>query len=301
MTDLPNTTMTPPSVLVLTKDEEINIERCLEALSFSDDIVVLDSGSSDRTVELAQGFPNVRVVQRPFDTEYKQRNHGLHEIGFKHPWLYICDADERVTETLRDEILRVVNDGSHGKVAFRLRYKNQFMGRWIKRSSGWPVWIIRLVRPERVRYEQRETNVHPIVDGDLGELENQFIHYSFNAGLRRWFMKHNFYSDREAEEAAKIRGRGIPPLKDIVRGDPIMRRRALKNASFFLIGRPLWRFLYSYILGRGFLDGVAGFQYCCMVSMYEYWIELKTRERRANWDDKTLALGRAWMRRESAK
>ncbi|MEO0483911.1 MAG: glycosyltransferase family 2 protein [Planctomycetota bacterium] len=291
----------PPSVLVLTKNEEINIERCLDALAFSDDVVVLDSGSTDRTIGLAEGRPNVRVIHRAFDTEYKQRNYGLHDIDYKNPWLYICDADERVTDELRDELLRVTNDASLGHVAYRLRYKNYFMGRWIRRSSGWPVWIIRLVQPEKVVYEQRETNVHPMVDGTTGELDGQFAHYSFNAGLVRWFSKHNFYSDREAEEAAKVRGKGLPPFSDLTRGDPIARRRALKNLSFFLIGRPLWRFLYSYVWGRGFMDGRAGFQYCCMVSMYEYWIELKTREIRARWEDKTLELGREWMAKEYAK
>src|SRR5215207_1257021 len=82
----------PPSVVVLTRNEEANIATCLRGLSFTDDVVVLDSDSTDRTVEIARQFPNVRVVRREFDTEYKQRNFSLHGIEYKHPWLYICDA-----------------------------------------------------------------------------------------------------------------------------------------------------------------------------------------------------------------
>src|SRR5438094_8159392 len=84
----------PPSVLLLTKNEELNIEACLQGLEFSDDIVVLDSFSSDRTVEIARTFPNVRVIQRVFDIEWRQRNYGLQDIPYKHPWVYICDTDE---------------------------------------------------------------------------------------------------------------------------------------------------------------------------------------------------------------
>ena len=87
----------PPSVLVLTKDEEVNIAACLETLKFSDDIVVLDSFSSDRTLEIAKTFPNVRVIQRKFDTWSRHSNWALENIQFKHPWVYYSDADERIT------------------------------------------------------------------------------------------------------------------------------------------------------------------------------------------------------------
>src|SRR5688500_1729383 len=141
----------PPSVVVLTKDEEVNIEACLRTLTFSDDIVVLDSYSTDRTVELAKSFPNVRVVQRHFDTEWKQRNFGLQDIPYKHPWVYICDADERVPQDLVDEMMQKINSPSLPYMAYRLRYKNMYLGKWIKHASGYPVWLIRHVRPEDAR------------------------------------------------------------------------------------------------------------------------------------------------------
>jgi len=280
----------PPSVVVLTKNEQINIEACLRCLDFSDDIVVLDSYSTDRTVEIAERFENVRVVQRVFDTEYKQRNYGLHDVEFRHPWVYVCDADERVPVELRDEILRVINDPEQTHSAFRLRYKNMFMGRWIKRATNYPVWIIRLVRPDRVSYEVRQTNVHPIVDGTTGDLQHHFTHYSFNAGLRHWLGKHNFYSDAEAVEAVAERTKGRPSLSNLFTNDTMSRRRAFKNLSFFLKGRAFWRFVYNYVWCRGFLDGRAGLHYAALVSMYEYWIEAKMTEQRKDWRERTDAL-----------
>ena len=274
-------------MLILTRNEEANIEQCLRSVSFSDDIVILDSHSTDHTVEIASRFPNVRVVQRQFDTEYLQRNFGFESINYKHAWVYVCDADERIPDDLRDELIQTVSDPNNPHSALRIRYKNYFLGKWIKRSSGYPVWIIRLVRPEKVRYEKRATNVHPIVEGSTGSLKSHFNHYSFNSGLRRWFDKHNFYSDREAYEAVQVRNVGMGKAGSLFARDPMARRRAFKNLAFFLKGRAFWRFLFQYVLKLGFLDGVAGFHYCAMISMYEYWIELKIHEQERSWRQRT--------------
>lgn len=280
----------PVSCVILTKNEQVNMAAVLRTLSFCDDIVVLDSHSDDDTVKIAREHPNVRVFQRPFDTEYMQRNYGLHEIKYKYPWVYICDADERVPEELRREIQSVVTDTRQPHAAYRLRYKNMYLGKWIKHATSYPVWIIRLVQPHKVTYENRTTNVHPIVNGSIGELSNHFIHYSFNNGLRHWFEKHNFYSDRESVEGVMVRREGLPTIRKMTQSDPIMRRRAIKNFSFFLRGRGFFRFFYQFILRGGWLDGVAGFHYCAMISMYEYWIELKIQENEADWSQRTMDL-----------
>lgn len=277
----------PLSVVILTLNEESNIAECIRGLSFSDDIVVVDSYSTDRTVEIARSFPNVRVYQRRFDTEYKQRNFALHEVGHLHDWAYICDADERVPESLVREMAQVIADPSRGHVAYRVRYRNMYLGRWIRHASSYPVWITRLVRPRRVTYEVRETNVHPIVDGTVGELKGHFVHYSFNSGLARWLAKHNYYSTREAMEGVRVRARGRPPLRDLYANDPTARRRAMKNFSYFLVGRGFLRFLHQYVVQLGFLDGSAGFHYCMMIAMYEYWIELKMTEFESHWRQTT--------------
>src|SRR5205814_10539403 len=97
-------------------------------------------------------------------------------------------------------------------------------------------------------------------------------------GQRRWFQKHNFYSTREAMEGVKIRRQGRPALRLLRAKDPTVRRRAMKNLSYFLSARAFFRFVLMYVFGRGFLDGAAGLHYCFMIAMYEYWIELKIHE-----------------------
>lgn len=274
----------PPSVLVLTKNEEVNIEQCLSTLTFSDDIVVLDSYSTDRTCELAAKFPNVRIVQRKFDTWSRHSNWALENIGFRHPWVYYSDADERVPPELRDELIDRANDPSSPNVAYRLKYRNMFLGRWIRRGGLYPVWIIRLFRPDVIRYEDREVNAHPVVRGGLGDLRHDFIHYSFNKGLLPWFTKHNSYSDMEAKEAVRvIQGSMWSKLKGLTSSQPGVKRRSLKDLSFFIPFRAFARFVYMYVFRGALLDGRAGFHYACMISMYEYWIELKIREREHDW------------------
>ncbi|MDB5321134.1 MAG: hypothetical protein JWN40_2765 [Phycisphaerales bacterium] len=288
MNDVPNALQAAShSVVILTRNEEHNIAECLRELSFSDDVVVVDSFSTDRTLEIATSFPNVRVYQREFDTEYKQRNFALHGVEYKHDWVYICDADERVPTDLARELIETIRTAPADTAAYRLRYKNMYLGRWIKHASSYPVWIIRLVRPRRVTYEVRETNVHPIVEGAVGELKSHFVHYSFNAGLARWFTKHNYYSTREAMEGVRIRQKRRPSLRSFWNRDPMVRRRAMKNWSYFLIGRGFFRFVHLYVVKLGFLDGAAGFHYCMMIAMYEYWIELKMSELESNWQAAT--------------
>ncbi|MDX2147902.1 MAG: glycosyltransferase family 2 protein [Planctomycetota bacterium] len=280
----------PPSVLVLTKDEEVNIAACLDTLTFSDDIVVLDSFSKDRTCEIAARYPNVRIIQRKFDTWSKHSNWALENITFKHPWVYYSDADERVTPELRDEIIAKTNDVSLPYAAYRVRYKNMFMGTWIKHGGLYPVWIIRLFRPDRIRYEDREVNAHPVVQGQLGDLLEHFIHYSFNKGLTPWFTKHNSYSTMEANEAVRVL-KGSPLEKFRQMRDPSaspgVKRRAVKDLSFFVPFRAFVRFLYMYFFRGGFRDGRAGLHYAAMISMYEYWIEIKIRERQRAWRQET--------------
>ncbi|MFN8730847.1 MAG: glycosyltransferase family 2 protein [Planctomyces sp.] len=279
----------PCSVLVLTKNEEVNIEQCLSTLTFSDDIVVLDSFSTDRTCELSRKFPNVRLVQRKFDTWSRHSNWALDNIQFKHPWVYYSDADERITPELREELFRRVNNPDEPHGAFRLKYKNMFLGQWIRRGGLYPVWIIRLYRPDKIRYEDREVNAHPVVQGSLGDLDSDFIHYSFNKGLNPWFTKHNSYSDMESKEAVRVIDAGSfwDRIRKLFNREPGIARRALKDLSFYIPLRAFARFMYMYFARLAVLDGRAGFHYACMISVYEYWIELKIRERRRAWKKRT--------------
>jgi len=267
----------PISVLVLTLNEEANLPRCLDSLRWCDEVVVLDSGSTDRTIAIAREY-GARVVERPFDNWASHQNWALESIDYRHPWLYYSDADEVVTPELRDELIAAATDPQQTHVAFRVRYKNYFLGRWIRHCGIYPTWVLRFYQPTRVRYE-RLVNPTARVEGTVGLLQQHFLHFSFNKGLQAWFDKHNKYSTAEAMETIRALRDGTIDWAGLVdMSNPTRRRLALKHLSFRLPFRPLLRFVYMYVLKLGFLDGVAGFHYCAMLSIYEYMIVLKVRE-----------------------
>ncbi|MBA8844107.1 glycosyltransferase involved in cell wall biosynthesis [Ochrobactrum sp. RH1CCR137] len=265
------------SVLIMTLNEEVNLPACLASLDWCDDIVVLDSFSSDRTVEIARAA-GARVFQRAYDTEDRQRMYGLTEIKFKHDWVYTPDADEITPPDLRDEMLAIAADPDRPEVFFKARYKNMFMGRWIRHASLYPTWITRLVRPDRVRFER---SVHSRASGGPeGALQAHFIHYSFNKGLEAWYDKHNRYSSAEADLSASRQLERKIDWGGMLSAVPERRRRALKSLSYHMPFRPGLRFLYMYLLRGGFLDGKPGYLYCRLLSAYEFMIVVKMEEQR---------------------
>jgi glycosyltransferase involved in cell wall biosynthesis len=266
------------SVLILTLNEETNLPRCLESVKWCDDVVVFDSFSTDRTVQMAERS-GARVIQRRFDNWSAHQNWALENIPFKHPWVYYSDADEVVTPELKEEMLQVAGQRENPHAAYRLRYKNFFMGRWIRHCGIYPIWILRFFRPEKVRWE-RVVNPTPVVQGSEGRLQSHFEHYSFNKGLAAWFDKHNRYSSGEAEESLKsLAGTGFQ-WAGLFSGAAPERRRAIRELSFRMPCRPCLRFLYMYFLNLGFLDGPAGYHYCRLLTIYEYMIVIKMQESR---------------------
>lgn len=262
------------SVLILTLNEQANIGSCLESLSWCDDIVVLDSFSTDQTCSIAQQR-GARIVTRSFDNWSAHQNWAVGNIDFRHPWVLYLDADERCPEDLRDEVLRrALPDAPES--AFRVRRKDFFMGRWLKHAQLYPTWLVRVFRPQHIRYE-RLVNPVAIIEGPTGELRSHIVHYPFSHGVSHWIARHNRYSDMEAVEASKAReGRAVGAA--LWSRDPNDRRRALKDIFFRLPARPLVKFLYYYGWRRGFLDGRAGFTYATLQSFYEYMITCKSFE-----------------------
>lgn len=269
----------PCSVLILTLNEEINLERCLKTLAWSDDIVVVDSFSADRTVEIARAA-GARVVQRKFDNWSSHQNWAVANIPFKHPWVYYSDADEEVSPGLVSAIAAAVSDPRRKEVAYAVRRKEMLWGRWLRRSSMYPVWILRLFRPGKVRWE-RLVNPVAVVDGTMGHLSRDIIHHSFSKGLDEWVSKHNRYAQFEAQEAIRSLRQGMEDFWGMFAvGDPVRRRKAMKAMSFRLPLRPMLRFIYMYIMKLGFLDGRAGLTYCRLIAMYEFFIDLNVKEMR---------------------
>jgi glycosyltransferase involved in cell wall biosynthesis len=264
------------SAFVRTLDEEANLPSCLRSLAWSDDVVVVDSGSTDRTRDVARES-GARVVTRPLRDEAEHLNWIGANVAFRHPWVYCADADEIVTEELAREILATTADGSRPEVAYRVRFKTMFLGKWVRHASLYPTWALRLFRPGRVRWE-RSVNTTCVVDGAEGRLQEHFLHHSFSKGLHAWFEKHNRYSTLEAREALAAIRAPRPALGLLLSSDAATRRRALKALSFRLPARPLLRFAYSYLARGGVLDGMAGLRYCQLLATYERMIDLKVLE-----------------------
>jgi glycosyltransferase involved in cell wall biosynthesis len=269
------------SILLLTLNEEQNLPACLDSVKWADDVVVLDSFSSDKTVEIAKAT-GARVIQRKFDNWSAHQNWAMENIKFKHPWVFYLDADERMTEELRQEIDAIAADNGEVRVAFYCSRKNFFMGQWLKHSFRTEA-IMRFFRPDKVRFE-RLVNPTPVVRGAHGHLRSSLLHYNFSKGLTEWIAKHNQYALFEAMEGMKIVRGEAGPSPSLLSRDKALRRKALKTLSFHFPCRPTLRFLYMYVLRLGFLDGWAGLVYCRLMAMYEYIIvldmeELKRRER----------------------
>jgi glycosyltransferase involved in cell wall biosynthesis len=265
----------PASVLILTLNEEINLDACLASLAWCDDIVVYDSFSTDRTLEIARAH-GARVVQRVFDNWSAHQNWAVQNIEFKYPWVLYLDADERCDAELRDDVmLKAQSDAP--EAAFRIRRKDFYMGRWLKHAQLYPSWFVRLFRPNKIRYE-RLVNPVAIVDGEIGALDAHIFHYPFSHGVSHWVARHNKYSDMEAIEAMKVLNGQGAATGSLFSRDPNDRRRALKDVFFRLPARPLVKFAYYYIWRRGFLDGQPGFTYASLQAIYEYLIACKHRE-----------------------
>jgi glycosyltransferase involved in cell wall biosynthesis len=262
------------SVLILTYNEDANIADCIASLPWREDVHVLDSTSSDKTVEIAQGL-GAKVTPRAFTNYADQRNAGL-ALSFANDWIVMLDADERMTPKLADEIEAELSQAGTDVAMYRVRRKDMFMGRWLRRSSGYPTWFPRVMRKGRVRVE-REINEVYAADGATRELAGHIEHYPFNKGIDWWFARHNSYSTAEARllsADAKQPWR----LRDCLAQDPGRRRAGLKGLAYSLPGRPFLIFLYLYIVRLGFLDGHPGFRFATMRLAYEIMIDAKADE-----------------------
>jgi hypothetical protein len=181
-----------------------------------------------------------------------------------------------MTAELAEEVMEIARDGARHEVAFYCGRRNWFMGRWIRHAMP-PGMIMRFFRPERVRFE-RLVNPVPVIDGPHGYLRNLLEHHNFSKGLSEWIDKHNRYSQMEAIEGMKLLAGPRPSLGRLLGRDRFDRRKALKELSFRMPFRPLSKFLWMYVLKRGFLDGRAGWTYCRLQAMYEFMIVLKMAE-----------------------
>jgi glycosyltransferase involved in cell wall biosynthesis len=264
------------SVLILTKNEERDLPGALESVAWSDDVHVFDSHSTDATASIAEAF-GATLHRRAFDDYAAHRNAALTSIAFKHPWVFLLDADERPTSGLSREMQQLALSAPEELSGFRLRRRDFLFGSWLKHAQISPFYI-RLVRPERSRYT-RAINEVIEVTGPIGELSYPLDHYPFSKGLAHWIAKHNQYSSMEAELIYRQQGLQNPSIRTALRDPDFHTRRLHQKALFYRMpGRPLIKWLYMMFVRGAILDGSAGLSYATLQSFYEYLIVLKTRE-----------------------
>jgi glycosyltransferase involved in cell wall biosynthesis len=267
------------STLILTFNEEANLPACLDALAWCDDILVLDSGSTDATVSLARER-GARILTRPFDTFAAQRNFGVEQGALRHDWVLHLDADEIVTPKFAQALVSLAPPV--GIDAWRVPSKTILFGRWLRHAGMWPTHQVRLGHLRRLRFVQVGHGQREALPPDrVGTFPEPYLHYSFSHGMRRWLEKHVVYARAEAEELIAQRQKRGQFFQALTAREPTERRRAAKNLASHLplVLRPLARFFYIYLVRSGFRDGRSGLVYAVMLSVYEGMIALFAMER----------------------
>ncbi|MDN4490653.1 glycosyltransferase family 2 protein [Demequina sp. SYSU T00068] len=265
------------TVLVQTKNEQAAIGICLEGLSAFDEVIVVDSNSTDRTVEVALSH-GAEVVNFTWNGEYpKKKQWQIEHLRTRHPWLLFIDADESPSAQLVDSIRNFVNSDPNASAA-QLRLEYHFAGRALRR--GHRVKKTVLLHRDRSRFEpiddlnipgmgELEGHYQPTCDGPVVTLRGLLRHDDVDP-VRTWFDRHNRYSDWEAAlrlQSERRRGN---------REQRSRQGRLFQRVPF----KPLVFFVYSYVLRGGVLDGRAGFDYAFALASYYWQIGLKYRELR---------------------
>lgn len=262
------------SVLILTLNEERSLPRCLESVAECTDIVVLDSGSTDRTVEIARAA-GARVYTRPFDNFAGQRNYAQREIPFDHPWVFHLDADEQMTPELWADCHFHLEDQVDGLL---VAPKMMFQGQWIPHCTDFPAYQARFVRVPQFEFVQVGHGQREAPAMKLGKLAASYLHDLSAGGEAEWLEKHRRYARAEAAAYLQSSANGTPA--GLFSSDRLLRRRALKRLSYSLPARPALRFFYQYILRLGFLDGSPGLRYCQLLAQYERFTSEELRAQR---------------------
>jgi glycosyltransferase involved in cell wall biosynthesis len=270
------------AVVVLTHNEELNLPFALESVAgWAREIFVLDSFSSDATLEVARRF-GAFVYENKFEDYSKQRNVALTDIAIGSEWVLFLDADEWVTQELKNEIARVIasNPLENG---FFLKYRMIWMGTWVRRGY-YPTWILRMFRRGRAHFGDRSCNEHLVIDGATGFLKEDFIHED-RKSISDWIAKHNRYATLEAFELLKEESTFHDVRARLWRASQVERKRWLRYRVWNRLPpllRPLIYFVYRSVFCGGFLDGPRALVYHFLQALwYPLLIDIKYLELRA--------------------
>ncbi len=247
------------SILIPAGNEERNIVACIESARWADEVVVVDSFSKDRTVELARPLAD-RVLEHEYVNSATQKNWAIPQMT--HEWVMVLDADERITPALRDDIRSILEKGTACD-AFRIWRKNHFLGKPVNYCGWQNDSVVRLFRRDRCRYQDREVHADIVCEGPVGRLRGRLLHYTF-VSFDQYMRKFDRYTSWAAGDRA---------------------RRTKRVRWHHLTLRPGWRFFRQYILKRGFLDGKAGLIICGLAAFSVFLKYAKLWERQTSNDD----------------
>jgi glycosyltransferase involved in cell wall biosynthesis len=233
------------SVIVITKNEEHNIVDCLESVGWANEIVVVDCGSVDKTVEMARHYSQ-KVYIKPWEGYAESKNFALQQCTGD--WIFWLDADERVTKELGKEIQDLLAQDLTSTVGFEVSRKAFFLGKWIKHCGWYPGYVLRVFRRGFGRWSEKKVHEQLEIEGKIGRLKADLLHYT-DPNLWHYFDKFNRYTTLAADELA-------------ANGE----RFRLSQ----LVVRPAWQFVRMYVIKMGFLDGLRGFILSVLSSCYVF-------------------------------
>jgi glycosyltransferase involved in cell wall biosynthesis len=275
----------PVSVVLPVLDEEQNLPDALASVAWASEIFVVDSGSTDRTVEIAERA-GARVVQFDYDPAGpKKKAWALRNLPFSNEWVLYLDGDERITDALRDEIAAILRAPEHD--GYYMDREMIFRGRDL--ACYRPDWNLRLFRHRLVTMEDlglhglpgtgdNEIHEHFLLDGSKGFLEHALLHRD-DRGIGPWIQRHNKYATWEAHLYARWRREPVGLSWSALR-DPVQRNRVIRRLWVRLPGRPLLRIVVWIVVKRSFRDGRNGLLYSLLMGWYELLIGLKLAELR---------------------
>jgi glycosyltransferase involved in cell wall biosynthesis len=278
----------PVSFLMLTLNEELNLVHSLPILGgWADDIVILDSFSTDRTLEVAAKF-GARVVQHKFEGHARQWLWGMQHIDFKHEWVFMHDPDHRLMPQLKAELEAMFARGVPADVnGFYVKRRNVFQGKWIRHGGYYPTYMLKLVRRHRVSFDEHEFDYRAYVPERTLTLQHDIIEENLKEeDITFWIDKHNRFAVRQAEEEMyRAQHPGSWKTAPRLSGNPDQRTLWLKKHWYRmpLFVRPFLYFFYRYFLRLGFLDGKKGFIFHFLQAFwYRLIVDVKLEQLRAS-------------------
>lgn len=241
------------TAIIPTFNEEHNIEAAIASVSWADEIIVVDSFSTDKTIAIAKE-KGVRILQREYEHSASQKNWTIPQAS--HEWIFLLDADERVDEELKNDVQTVLNNNENEHAAFWIKRRNFFMNSEIKYSGWQGDKVVRLFKRDDCKYEDKSVHAEIICNGTIGILKSKLVHYTFK-DIFHYLEKWDRYTTMSGSDRAK---------------------RGEKPTLFHFLIKPAFRFFHDYFIKLGILDGLTGFILCTLSSMSVFMRYLKVRQ-----------------------